>query len=108
MVPPMRPRAGTTLTLSTVAKTAFSSAIGRAAIVRNSACAGTAASAIPSRVVHAGHPDSEKLRVSIALTCLNMVGSLAAENEAALTLVKAPRLRRRYFAFVLAFEGAQN
>ena len=37
MVPPMRPRAGTTLTLSTVAKTAFSSATDREATVRISA-----------------------------------------------------------------------
>ncbi len=37
MMPPMRPRAGTTLMLSTVANTAFSSATGRKATVRVSA-----------------------------------------------------------------------
>ncbi len=40
MVPPIRPRAGTTLMLSTVANTAFSSATAREATVRVSALAG--------------------------------------------------------------------
>ncbi|OIQ70198.1 hypothetical protein GALL_481890 [mine drainage metagenome] len=45
MMPPMRPRAGTTLMLSTVANTAFSSATVREATVRISAPAGAAPNA---------------------------------------------------------------
>ena len=48
MVPPMRPRAGTTLMLSTVANTAFSSATGRAATESVSATAGAATHAASS------------------------------------------------------------
>ena len=42
-MPPMRPRAGTTLMLSTVANTAFSSATGRRATVRVSRGGGNGA-----------------------------------------------------------------
>ena len=95
MVPPMRPRAGTTLMLSTVANTAFSSATGRAATVSVSA----RTSAVPqcqrrdkaqSLSIHASFV------LAISLNCRHAAAKSASHVDdvcrAALTCLNAPPL----------------